>query len=261
MNWGGLKLTTAMGFRVAPTTYPNGDAYLFHSSQPGAKNAMEGLYSESHSLPGPRVTFTTFGDGPSTPRLRGIPDVFEGPVGDGVEGLKADPAVYAATEHALLVYVSEASADAGDIIAAIADHPQSVAALRRRVVIPRARFDAAIQLLDALGYIRKIGDNYDIAVPVLTARDKPLVDSTLALSRRIMATWLTANHDTLVHELAGLSSMKAGLPFALPFSEVWHYVFGFAAKGLAEDGFFADPRAEGRRERGYVVLVWGRGVG
>ena len=29
MNWDGLKLTTELGYRVAPTRYANGDAYLF----------------------------------------------------------------------------------------------------------------------------------------------------------------------------------------------------------------------------------------
>jgi hypothetical protein len=256
MNWDGLKLTTELGYRVAPTRYANGDAYLFHSNQPGAHNPGEALYSESHSVPGPQTTFTTFGDGPSVPRLHGIPDVFDGPVEDGLEFLKGDAPAYGAVQNELLAYIEEAIADAGVIMTTLADTPLAEPALRARVSLPDARFQASVRLLESLGYIHKTADTYDVAVPVLTPRDKPMLDSTLALSRRIMTEWLAANHGAMEHDLAGLSSVRDGLPFAAPFSEVWHYVFGFAAKSLAADGFFADPRAPGHRDTGYVPLVW-----
>ena len=256
MNWDGLKLTTELGYRVAPVRYPNGDAYLFHSNQPGAHNPADGLYSESHSLPGPQTTFTTFGDGPSIPRTHGIPDVFDGPAEDGLESLKGDPAVYGAVQGELLAYIEDAAADAGALMAVLADAPLTVPALRARVVLPGVRFDASLRFLEALGYVRKSGDTYDVAVPVLMPRDKPMLDSTLALSRRIMTEWLATNHGAMERDLAGLSSVRDGLPFAAPFSEVWHYVFGLAAKSLATGGFFADPRGPGRRDTGYVPLVW-----
>jgi hypothetical protein len=256
MNWDGLKLTTELGYRVAPVRYPNGDAYLFHSNQPGANNPALGIYSESHSLPGARMTFTTFGDGPSIPRTHGIPDGFDGPAEDGLESLKNDPATYGAVQGELLAYIEDAATDAGAVMAALAETPLTVPALRARVVLPDTRFGASLRLLEALGYIRRSGDTYEVAVPVLTPRDKPMLDSTLALSRRIMTEWLAANHSAMEHDLAGLSSVRDGLPFAAPFSEVWHYVFGLAAKSLAADGFFADPRAPSHRDTGYVPLVW-----
>jgi hypothetical protein len=83
-----------------------------------------------------------------------------------------------------------------------------------------------------------------------------MLDSTLAVSRRIMTEWLAANHAQMEHDLSGLSSVRDGLPFAAPFSEIWHYVFGTATKSLAADGFFADPRAPNHPDTGYVPLVW-----
>jgi hypothetical protein len=256
MNWDGLKLTTELGYRVAPVHYRNGDVYLFHSNQPGANNPALGIYSESHSLPGPRTVFTTFGDGPSIPRTYGIPDVFDGPAEDGLESLKGDPVAYGAVQGELLAYIEDGTADAGAMMSALADAPLTVQALRARVAIPDTRLNASLHFLEALGYIHKSADTYDVAVPVLTLHDKPMLDSTLALSRRIMTEWLAANHGAIEHDLAGLSSVRDGLPFAAPFSEVWHYIFGLAAKSLAAEGFYADPRAPGRRDIGYVPLVW-----
>ena len=256
LNWDGLKLTTELGYRVPPTHYANGDAYLFHSNQPGANNPANGIYSESHSLPGPHTTFSTFGDGPSIPRTYGIPNVFDGPAEDGLASLKDDPAAYGAVQGELITYIEDGATDAGAIMVTLANAPRTAPALRAHVRLPPARFNASLRFLGALGYIHKNGDTYDIAVPTLTPHDKPMLDSALALSRRIMTTWLAANHAAMEHDLAGLSSVRDGLPFAAPFSEVWHYVFGLAAKSLAADGFYADPRATGRRDAGYVPLVW-----
>jgi hypothetical protein len=36
---------------------------------------------------------------------------------------------------------------------------------------------------------------------------------------------------------------------------VWHYVFGFASKPLAEDGFYENPRRPGTIRPGYVPFV------
>ena len=203
------------------------------------------------------MTFTTFGDGPSIPRLHGIPDVFDGPAEDGLAFLKNDAAAYGAVQGELIAYIEEATADAGRIMTALAAAPLTEAALRARVSLPAARFDASLRFLESLEYIRKTGDTYDVAVPVLTPRDKPMLDSALALSRRIMTDWLAANHASMEHDLSGLSSVRDGLPFAAPFSEIWHYVFGMAAKSLAADNFFADPRSPKlTRDTGYVPLVW-----
>jgi hypothetical protein len=108
----------------------------------------------------------------------------------------------------------------------------------------------------AIGYVQEKDRSYSVGVPVLTQRDKPLVDATLKLSRQIMTDWLQRNYPTMKDELSGLSPMRSGAPFALAFSEVWHYEFGFATKSLAESGFYANPRAQGNRYEGYVPLVW-----
>lgn len=97
-------------------------------------------------------------------------------------------------------------------------------------------------------------------VPVLTERDKPLVEATLKLSRAIITEWLRRNYEPMKRELAGLSPMRNGVPFSLAFSEVWHYEFAFATKSLAESGFYANPHAPGNRYEGYVPLVWASSV-
>jgi hypothetical protein len=115
-------------------------------------------------------------------------------------------------------------------------------------------------LLIAVGYLREANDHLSAGVPVLRKNDKAMSDAMLELSRSIMAEWLHQNYPSMRKDLSGLSPMQNGLPFSLMFSEVWHYTFGFAAKSLAESGFYSNPRAPGSRYEGYMPLVWASSI-
>ncbi len=255
LNWGGLELTTALGYRVQPPRHANGGVYLVHSEERGAALDFTGLYLDSETWPGSKISFSTFGDGVSLPRLRGLPDVFEGVEG-ALQDWKEAPDVYAALRTEYLAYIGQAMEDAGLVMSAVADGADTDAALTRALSMPEDRRRATVQLLTTIGYLRRADDRYATGVPVLTAEDKPLVEATLRLSRAIVTDWLRRNYPAMEDELSGLSPARNGLPFSLAFSEVWHYVFGFATKSLAESGFYANPRAQGSLHDGYVPLVW-----
>ena len=72
------------------------------------------------------------------------------------------------------------------------------------------------------------------------------MNATLKLSLEIMRDWLQRNYPTVKDELSGLSPMRSGVPFALAFSEVWHYEFGFATKSLSEGGFLCESASAGK---------------
>src|ERR1035441_6827353 len=126
-----------------------------------------------------------------------------------------------------------------------------------RAISSEDRRKATLGLLTAVGYLRMTDNHhYVIGVPVLRESDKRLVEATLKISRTIMTDWLRKNYPLMQQGLVNLSPMRNGVPFVLAFSEVWHYVFGFAAKSLAESGFYAPNHAPGNRYDGYVPLVW-----
>ncbi|MEO8450400.1 MAG: hypothetical protein ABI647_11445 [Gemmatimonadota bacterium] len=156
----------------------------------------------------------------------------------------------------LLTYVGLAVDDAGDGLAALAASRAGRTALLARVSISEARLDATLELLEAINYICRSGDEYLVNVPVLLERDRPIVDSTLSVGRDILTPWLGQHVNRMERELSSLSPLRSGLPFSLVFSELWHYVFGFATKPLAESGCFLTPRGAGRVAAGYVPFVW-----
>jgi len=255
LNWGGLDLTTELGYRVQPPHHANGSVYFVHSAEVGAQLDFKGLYLDSETAPGSKMSFSTFGDGLSSPRLQGLPDVFGG-IEIAMEDWKKLPAVYGPLRAEYVTLFLLAIDDAGQMINTVANGTDTDATLAKAIAIPEERRKAIMGLLLAIGYLREADHRYSLAVPVLTEDDKPLVDATLRLSREIMTAWLRRNYPSMKEELSGLTPMRNGVPFSLVFSEVWHYEFGFATKSLAESGFYANPRAQGNRYEGYVPLVW-----
>ncbi len=253
LNWGGLDLTTELGYRIKPPQHANGDVYFVHSEELGAKLDFRGLYLDSETAAGSTMSFSTFGDGDS--RLQGLPDVFDG-VDTATEDWRNLPEVYGALRSEYITYILVALDDAGQVMNAVAHGADTDKELANRVSIPRDRREAAIRLLSAIGYLKISEQRYSAGVPVLTEKDKSMVDETLQLSRKIMADWLRQNYPTMQKQLANLSPMRNGVPFSLVFSEMWHYTFGFATKWLAETGFYANPHAQGNRYQGYMPLAW-----
>lgn len=259
LNWSGLDLTTELGYRINPPRHPDGSVYLVHSRERGAHLDFAGLYLDSQTAPGSKMSFSTFGDGDSLPRLQGLPDVFDG-LESATDNWRRLPEVYAALRSEYVTYILLAMDDAGLVMDAVALGADTDTALAKAVSIPEARRKATVRLLTATGYLNDTDHRYSAGVPILTERDKPLVEATLRLSRAIMAEWLHRNYTPMKDELAALSPMRNGVPFSLAFSEVWHLEFGFATKSLAESGFYANPRAPGNRYEGYVPLVWASSV-
>ena len=257
LNWGGLDLTTELGYRIKPPHHANGDVYFVHSKELGARLDSKGLYLDSETAPGSSMSFSTFGDDNS--RLQGLPDVFDG-LDAATENWHSLPDVYGALRSEYLTYIFLALDDAGLVMNAVVHGSDTDTALSNKVSIPKERREAAIRLLAAIGYLRVVDQRYSAGVPVLTESDKPMVDQTLQLSRKIMTDWLRENYPAMQRDMMNLSPMRNGVPFSLAFSEAWHYTFGFATKWLAETEFYANPRARGNRYEGYMPLVWASSV-
>jgi hypothetical protein len=259
LNWGGLDLTTELGLRAPPQRHADGGVYLVHSAEVGAGLDLTGLYLDSETAPGSTMSFSTFGDGASLPRLRGLPDVFDG-IDSALDSWRAVPDVYAALRAEYISLMLLAIDDAGRLMRAVADGADTDAALANALALPEARRAGALGLLLATGYLRRDGSGYRPGVVVLTERERPLAAAALRLSRDIMTEWLERNYPSMAQALGGLSPRRNGLPFALVFSEVWHYELGIATRRLAEVGVYANPRARDSRYPGYVPVVWDNAV-
>jgi len=112
LDWRGLDLTTELGYRVQPPRHAKGGDYLIHSSEAGADLDLTGLYLDSETAPGSKMSFSTFGDGASMPRLEGLPDVLDGGLEKAMEDWQKLPEVYAALRSQYVVLLLLAIDDA-----------------------------------------------------------------------------------------------------------------------------------------------------
>jgi hypothetical protein len=78
----------------------------------------------------------------------------------------------------------------------------------------------------------------------------------VAIGREIMVDWHEANYARIRQALSDLTPIRNGVPFERVYTEIWHFVFGFANRTLVEEGLFANPYAENRRYQGFLPVVW-----
>lgn len=256
LNWEGLRSATHLGFRVDPDNLPGGRPYLVHSEEIGANTPTEGFYWGSHTFPGPTMSLSTFGDGPSIPRTKGLPDALSEPIEKGLTIFDEDPSLRGTAQNAFMPHLIEMLIDAGRIMQSVAAGPASKEELSQQSTVPSERMTTTLDLLVAIDYLELDGGKYVPKVPVLTTRDKHLVDGVLALGARILTAWMQAHYQPLKTRLRELTPIRSGLPYEVVFNEIWHYTFGWTTKALAERGFYQNPRAAEYPHTGYVPLVW-----
>jgi hypothetical protein len=151
LNWGGLDVTTELGYRVQPPRHANGSVYFVHSAEVRAHLDFKGLYLDSETAPGSKMSFSTFGDGVSSPRLQGLPDVFDG-IESAMNDWKNSPDVYAALRSEYISLFLTAIEDAGQVMYAVANGTDTDAALAAVLTMPEERRKAIVRLLVAIGY-------------------------------------------------------------------------------------------------------------
>jgi hypothetical protein len=73
-------------------------------------------------------------------------------------------------------------------------------------------------------------------------------------------TWHDARYRALRSAFADLTPVRQGVPFEVVYTEIWHYVFGYANLSLAESGLIADTYAAGSPFTGFVPVLWWSGL-
>jgi DNA-binding MarR family transcriptional regulator len=258
LNWDGLRIGTELGMRAQPRTRPSGDRYILYSKEIGPRGDVTGFYWGSHSSNTlGNVRLTTFGDAPSQPRIGGLPDIYFG-VTDGIVAFKNHPAlVAAATTQINSVFDDVLSLD-GRIMLALRDQPKTIAELAHQTGSSAAHVTQAVEVLLASHYLRPrdAQQRYSAAVLVLSEADRAMLDEARKLGRDILTEWLTSNYGRIKRDLSDLDVSSAGVDFTQTFSEVWHFVFGYATKELAQRKFYTNPRDPARTHVGFVPVVF-----
>jgi len=128
--------------------------------------------------------------------------------------------------------------------------------LARQASLDSAETADLFPLLVQLGYVRENAGTYTALIPVLGRRDSAMTAALVGLSRDVMSEWLAANYAKMEGDLKHLTTIRAGLPYAQVYTQIWHYLFGTTNRKLVEAGLFADPYGAGRTYQGFVPVVF-----
>jgi DNA-binding MarR family transcriptional regulator len=254
LDWDGLDLTEERGWRLGAKRTIDGHEFTPWAKEREAEISLKGLFWGSHNNMVGGVTLTTFGDHYSLPRF-GLPDLFwlNSSSFQGLEGL-ADETRAAAL--LLAAYEQDVNGDIARVMMELGREVLNEHALAGRTEIKEGKVDRILAFLEAAEYVERKDGAWQAKVLVLRPEDAEPVATMVALGRDIMVDWHEANYASIQQALSDLTPIRNGVPFEQVYTEIWHFVFGFANRTLVEEGLFADPYAEGRRYQGFLPVVW-----
>ncbi len=251
LDWDGLDITASKGYRK--TTEDRPDGKYVPAAEQKSEVSLQRIYWGSHNSQIGEAYFTSFGDHFS-PRYT-LPDLIW-----RVPGRIADTQFPADIQRALRSLLAEALNNSGDemgrIMLALRSGEKTKPELARSLAIPEANAGVLLDTLSELQFVRLQDGRYQAAVPVLTERDKEMVDKLRAIGRQVMESWLAANYPHIKSDLNHLSFTRSGVPFEDGFTMIWHYIFGITNAKLVEAGLFADPYDEARKYKGSIPMVY-----
>lgn len=238
LDWDGLSLSTAKGYRAVSPKRKNGEFYFMAEETGGL--SLKQIYWGSNNLPYGEYDITIFGDHFS-PRV-GLSQVRR--QASTVQGM---------TEQELGKMV-------GAVMAALREGPRTSAALARTAESTVPKVEDLLNALGGMGWVARHGDEYRASIPVLTERDKPMVAGLIRIGHEVMESWLAANYEPFRDSVREITPMRQGVPYQQSFDQLWHYLFGIANERLVESGLFADPYAVGRTPQGNITFVYKDGL-
>ncbi|MDE2014769.1 MAG: hypothetical protein KGJ75_17775, partial [Alphaproteobacteria bacterium] len=271
LNWDGLNFLSERGYRKPRQVEGPGWHYSFWASADTPEYSYKGFYWGSSTFPGGAAnlvppldfSFSSFGDPYSDPRMN-FPDLLALQPKDMTPsirtaaealGLRDDTAL--GTTFKNVVGLNRARGF-GAMLFAMRNGAQDKA--RICASLPDGERNACggmLSLLVAAGYVREEGrGTFALLVPVFDARDKPLVDATLALGREAMTAWLNKNYIPIRRDLSRLTALRQGVPYPALFTQIWHELFGLATRELVADGLIENPNGPGASWKGSIPAVW-----
>jgi hypothetical protein len=250
LDWDGLDLTAAKGYRKASEERPDGN--YVPDAEEAAPLSLERIYWGSHNSEYDGIGMTSFGDHFS--KRYTLPDLFwrlPGRVAktDFPDELKPD------IESMLEASLTQTGVHVSRMLVSLRDGEKTLPELAQAAQLPIEAAEPMVRLLVALEFVAPHGDRYQVSIPVLTKRDEAMRRRLLSIGNAVMDQWLVANYPKLRAELSDLSFTRAGVPFEDGFTMIWHYIFGIANRKLVEAGLFADPYAASRKYKGSIPAV------
>lgn len=236
LDWDGLDLSTAHGYRAVPPKRKGGE-FFFMAEETGGLSLKQ-IYWGSGSSQYGKYSFASFGDHFS-PRQSVMYELH-------TSGL---PEIRRMTSEELGGII-------GAFMFALHEGPQSAPALTKASNQTAAISNCILDELIAAHWIAKLNDKFYPRIPVLTIRDRQIVSGLRKLGSEVILAWLQENYVPFQEAVKEITPVRNRVPYQQTFDQLWHYLFGIANQKLVEAGLFADPYSPEAAPTGYVPVVF-----
>jgi len=250
LDWDGLDLTAAKGYRKATEDRPDGK--YVPDAEEITSLSLERIYWGSHNSSYDGIELTSFGDHFS--KRYTLPDLLwrlPGRIANSDYPDELKPTLESLLEASL----QQTGVHVTRMMVSLREGEKTLPELAQAANLPTGEAEPLVRALVALEFVAAHGGRYQAQIPVFTKRDEAMAKRLLSIGNLVMDRWLAANYSKMKAELQDLSFTRSGVPFEDGFTMIWHYVFGIANRKLVEAGLFADPYAAGRKYKGSIPAV------
>jgi hypothetical protein len=216
--------------------------------------SRRGLYWGSHNSAVGAFTLTTFGDHHSLPR-RALPDVINSQANPFP--ILANPESAAVAGRRLVIAYSNAMLqDFASVILAVHRGQRTRGQIGGATGLAANRVTALVDVLKAADLMVEEGNELRSRMLVMTEEAAPATRLIRAQVRNAMEAWHQQRYAAVKTDLADLTAVKQATSFEVMYTEIWHYIFGYANLYLSEAGLMTDPYAAGWPFPGFVPVLW-----
>jgi len=235
---------------------PGGRRYVLLGREEGAGEGLyDRMYWGSHSNKFGRITFTSFGDHTgcryafpdlawnlnalTRHRENGLPDWFWNKI---IETFN--------------VFQTNCMLELGRILFLLNDEgPMSTSLLREKLKIEKEQAENLFKLLANMKYVILGEEKVRLNYPVFTLEDKKVIEDVWKTVSKIVEKEACEYFNSLQTELAEITPIRKGIDQREIYTDVWHWVFGWANRIMAERGFLFDPPKEREGEGRYIAWI------
>jgi hypothetical protein len=250
LDWDGLELTAAKGYRKVSEKRPDGD-YVPVAEQITSRS-LERIYWGSHNSGYDGVDLTSFGDHFS--KRYTLPDLFWR-LPERIANTDYPDELKPALESLLDASLEQTGVHVTRMMLALRDDERTLPVLAQAANLKEKEAEPLVQTLLAIQFISSHEGRYEASIPILRKRDEAMAKRLLSIGHQVMEQWLAENYPKMKADLHDLSFTRCGVPFEDGFTMIWHYVFGVANRDLVEAGLFADPYSATRKYKGSISAV------
>jgi predicted transcriptional regulator len=258
LDWRALELLNERGLSLCGRKLqPGNRMYVLLGREEGAEEGLiDKMYWGSHSSTFGRFTFVSFGD--HTGYRYAFPDAAWSISAAALKSLERRlPDWYCdkvAEASRLLLELS--MVEIGNALLTLCEEgPMSVESLGERAGMGKKQAEASVKLLADMKYVRLEGGRVALNYPVFTVEDREVIEEVWRMLSAIVEEAACGYFESLRSELAELTPIRRGFDPREIYTDIWHWVFGWANRIMAERGFFYDPPREREGEARYIAWV------